>query len=97
MGKISQFIETIQSDEKQWITVRVKPTYHKYLKHEKCHTIIRRFLIDSLKDNLITVQVEPHEVKVKVKSGTEAECIKRIETQLAKHLGNPLKLMKLLR
>lgn len=97
MSRINKFIETIQTDESNWIVVRVKSSYQKYLKHEKANQVIRKILIQSLKEDLVSILIEDNCVKVKVLEGKEEESIEKIKTQLAKHLGNPFKLIKLIR
>lgn len=97
MSKVNKFIETIQMDEEQMILIQVKSAYQKYLRHDKANRAIRKILVETLRNDLISIFIEATSVRIKVAAGKEQESIKKIEEQIEKQLGNPFKLIKLIR
>jgi len=93
MDVSNQFIKYVKFDDEKRILVAVQLNFQSYLQDDKNRQMLKKFVLDLLKEDFIKLEIGKNLCRITVKEGTEEDNLQRVQTELMKGLEIAMKIM----
>ena len=90
---LNKYINYVEFDDKKRIIVSVNVIYQSFLHIENIRQLLKKAIIDILKDDFVRLEIGKNRVRITVREGTEEKNINIIRTELQIGLEKALQYM----